>query len=558
MTTVPEAFALALSHHQAGNLQQAEQLYLQILQVEPQHVNALHLLGLIVHSAGRHNLAVDYMTRALQLAPHFVEAHSNLGIVLAAQGMFDEAVASYRQALLLRPDYAEAHNNLAIALVATGKLEEAVASYRQALDLRPDIAEVHNNLGIALAALGKPEEAAASYRQSLHLKPDYAEAHNNLGVAIASRGKLEEAIASYHQAICLKPEYAEAHHNLGVALKELGNLHEAVARYQAAIRLKPDYADAHHALGMAWLQMGDFESGWPEYEWRARCKGSGMPSFWQPRWDGYPLAGQTILLHAEQGLGDTLQFIRFAPLVRERGLSVLVLCPESLVRLLASCPGIDRVLTGDSLPRFDVHAPLLSVPGILGTSLATVPSPVPYLHADAELTNHWRHELSKYSTFKIGIAWQGNPRHSNDRNRSFPLVHLAPLAQLEGASLFSLQQGPGTEQLSAVNDRFPVTDLCSKFNNFMDTAAVVQNLDLVITADTAIAHLAGALGVPVWVALPCAPDWRWMLDREDSPWYPSMRLFRQTQWGNWEEVFERMMGEVKTLLEELQARTGSR
>jgi hypothetical protein len=277
-----------------------------------------------------------------------------------------------------------------------------------------------------------------------------------------------------------------------------------------------------------------------------------MPSYPQPLWDGSPVEGQTILLHPEQGLGDIIQFLRYAPLVQERGATVLLGCPSHLRGLLANCRGIDRLIPDGPLPPFDVHAPLGSLPGIFGTTPATVPGTVPYLFADAELTAHWQQELNHFSGFKIGIGWQGNPKYWGDALRSIPLIHFEPLARVKGVHFFSLQKGPGTDQLGAVANGFPVMDLGSKLDEasgaFMDTAAIMKNLDLVITSDTAIAHLAGALGVPVWVALPLVPNWRWLLHREDSPWYPTMRLFRQTERGNWQQVFERMVGELEKMI----------
>jgi hypothetical protein len=300
---------------------------------------------------------------------------------------------------------------------------------------------------------------------------------------------------------------------------------------------------------MAWLLGGHFERGWPEYEWRWRGNEAVFAPLNQPLWDGSALEGRTILLHAEQGLGDTIQFIRYARLVRARGGTVVVACPTPLIQLLTGCAGIDQLIPqGSILPPFDVYAPLLSLPGILGTSLGSVPAEVPYLVADAELERHWREKLGPLRAFKIGIAWQGNPGYLGDSFRSIPLTHFATLARVEGVRLFSLQKGPGSEQLSALGDLFPVTDLGSQLDNatgaFVETAAVMKSLDLIITSDTAVAHLAGALGVPVWVALPAVPDWRWMLDRADSPWYPTMRLFRQTAWGQWESVFARLASAV--------------
>ncbi len=584
MLTIAQAFEMAVQHHQAGRALQAEQFYRQILQVEPQHVGALHLLGLLAHQVGRSDLAIEYISQALRLQPEFAEAHSNLGMALAKQGKLTEAVASYQQALRLKPDQPNAHNNLANAFRKQGKLEEAVASYHQALRLQPDLAEAHCNLGVALVEQGKLAEAVASYHQALRLKPHYAEAHSNLGMALADQGKLEEAVASYQQALRLQPDLAEAHCNLGVALVEQGKLTEAVASYQQALRLKPDYVEAHSNLGVAlaeqgklteavacyqqalplnpdyapahmnlaqvWFLWGDFERGWPEYEWRWKHRGFSPPSFGQPLWDGSSLQGQTILLFAEQGLGDTLQFIRYAPRVQQHGATVIVQCQAPLLRLLGTCAGIDRLVHAvTALPPFDVQAPLLSLPRIFRTTLTTIPADIPYLRADPESRAHWQQRLNGVRGYKVGIAWQGNPDHKRDRRRSVPLLAFAPLAGVPGVRLVSLQKGPGCEQLPDPADRLGVLDLTDGLEDFADTAAVMSHLDLVITVDTAVAHLAGALGIPVWLALPLVPDWRWLLEREDSPWYPSMRLFRQSVHGDWAGVFERLTAALRQQVE---------
>jgi hypothetical protein len=319
---------------------------------------------------------------------------------------------------------------------------------------------------------------------------------------------------------------------------------------QHALTLKPNFSRSHVNLAMLWLLKGNFDQGWPAYEWRWQFPECQMPSFEQPLWDGSALAGRTILLHCEQGLGDTLQFIRYAPLVQERGGRVVVWGPAALLSLLATCPGVAAVVDReDAPPHFDVHAPLLSLPRLLGTTLAAVPAHTPYLFVDAERNRLRRQEVSRFSGFKIGIAWQGNPKHPGDRFRSVPLTLFEPLARLPGVQLISLQKGAGVEQLPDAVERFAVTELSAgpqePAASFQDTAAVLASLDLIVTIDSAVAHLAGALGLPVWVALPFAPDFRWMLHREDSPWYPTMRLFRQSQWGNWQEVFERITHAVK-------------
>ena len=653
MATISEALAIALEHHQGGRLQAAEQIYRQILQVEPNHPDALHLLGVIASTVGKPEIAIDYMGRALQLKPDYAEAHANLGLAFNNQGNLDEAVASYRRALALKPDFAEVHNNLGNALKDKGHLDEAVACYRRALALKPDYAEAHNNLGNALKEQGKLDEAAACYRRALALKPDYAdahynlgnalndpgkldevvacyrralalqpdyakahnnlglilseqgkldeaavcyrralalkpdyaEAHNNLGVALSDQGKLDEAVACYRRALALKPDYAEAHNNLGVALSDQGKLDEAIACYRRALALKPDYAEAHNNLGLAlseqgkldeavacyrralalkpdhakahWNQSlltlltGDFERGWAEYEWRWKIEEQHFQRriFSQALWDGRPLAGRTILLHAEQGLGDTIQFIRYVSLVKERGGRIVLECQPSLLPLLADFPGVDRLLArGQALPAFDVQAPLLSLPGILGTTLDSIPAQVPYLRADPERVQSWRKKLEALDGFKVGIVWQGNPQVKADRQRSIDVRYYEALAQVEGVRLVSLQKGPGTEQLQR---RFPIFDLGDRLDAggaFLDTAAVMMNLDLVISSCTSVPHLAGALGVPVWLALALVPDWRWLLEREDSPWYPHHRLFRQSRPGDWSELFERIAGALRELV----------
>jgi tetratricopeptide (TPR) repeat protein len=584
MFTIDHVFETAVRHHQSGQVPHAEQLYRQILLVDHQHVGALHLLGLLLHQVGRSDQAVEYLSQALRIKPDFADAHSNLGIALAKQGKLTEAVSCYQRALRLKPDNAVAHNNLANALRQQGKLVEAVASYQRALHLQPGIAEAHTNLGVALSEQGKLAEAVTCYEQALRLKPNYAEAHSNLGMALAEQRKLSEAVACYRQALRLKPELAEAHSNLGMALAEQGNLSEAVACYHVALRLKPQYAEAHNNLGVTYVEQGrlaeaaacyqqalkfnpvhaaahmnlaqvyflrgDFENGWPEYEWRWKQRSFAPPSSSHPLWNGSILEGRTVLLFPEQGVGDTLQFIRYAALVQQRGANVIFQCQAPLLRLLATCAGIDHLVpAGTSFGSFDLQAPLLSLPRIFGCTLANIPAKTPYLHVPPALFDHWRQQLKDVGEFKVGIAWQGNPEHKRDRSRSVPLRAFAPLADVQGVRLLSLQNGPGREQLPELKESMRIMDLADQWEDFADTAAVMNNLDLVVTVDTAVAHLAGALGVPVWIALPLVPDWRWLLEREDSPWYPTARLFRQVDWGDWSGVFERMAEALRQRLE---------
>jgi Flp pilus assembly protein TadD len=511
MIDVAQMLELGKQHQRAGNLAEAEWLYQQVLLAEPHHPDALRQLATLCLASGRFVEAASALGRVLQLEPPTAAVHNDLGIALAQQGLADDAFAHFQRAIELQPSYALAHQNLGLLLLRRGQHDLAEASARRAAELQPDLPQAHNGLGEVLRDRGELAEAIDCYRRALELRPDFAEACNNLGIVLAQSGRAEEAIDSFRRAIQLRPQYAKAHHNLGITL----------------------------------LRYGDFEQGWQEYEWRLLCAPEPPARLDQPRWGGEPLQGRTILLHAEQGLGDTIQFIRYALLVQQRGGRVLVVCSGGLTRLLAGCPGVDGLLNaGPPLPLFDVHAPLLSLPGIFGTNLASIPAVVPYLSAEPDLVQKWAAEVRARPGLKVGIAWQGNPKNPDSRWRSVPLALFAPLAQVPGVQLFSLQKGPGSEQLSAVADSWPITDLASRLDEesgpFLDTAAVMTHLDLVITVDTATAHLAGALGVRTWVALAFVADWRWLQEREDSPWYPTVRLFRQRQPGNWAEVFERM------------------
>jgi Flp pilus assembly protein TadD len=471
------------------------------------------------------------------------------GNALAMQGRFREAAACYQQLLQLQPNHAEARNNLGVMYAEQRQFAGALAYYDEALTLNPQYADAHYNKGNALRALERLSEAADAYENALRLRPGFAAAHLNRGIALAGLGRTLDAVAEYQLALRLQPRYVEAHSNLGLALAHLGRHVEALACYQRALELRPDFADAHYNRSLTWLAQANFAQGWPEYEWRWRLPESPPRPVPQPLWDGTPLAGQSILLHSEQGLGDTIQFIRFAPLVQARGGKVVVECQPALVPLLRGCPGIDVLVgRGDALPAFAVHCPLMSLPRIFNAGVEPSPAEIPYLQSDPARVERWRREIAGLSLIKIGIAWQGSAGYRWDRLRSIPLAQFAPLAQVPGVRLISLQKGPGVEQIQEVD--FEVVDLRDKLDSdaaFVDTAALMQSLDLVITSDTAAAHLAGALGRPVWAALSLAPEWRWLLERSDSPWYPTMRLFRQRLFGVWADVFERITNELREL-----------
>lgn len=475
-----------------------------------------------------------------------VEEALQLGWKRHQAGDFRNAEHIYRQVIAVSSADANAWCFLGMACHDQSRFDEAVEAYRKALDLQPNFPIVFSNLGNTLKQQGKLEEAEASCREALRLKPDYSTAFNNLGVALVAQGRLVEASESFERALALMPNDAVTHSNLSAALVRQGKYAEAEANSKQALSLNPNYAEAHKNQGIVWLLLGDFERGWPEYEWRWHCPGVKMPAYSAPLWQGEPLDGRTILLHHEQGLGDTLQFVRYAAVLKQQGAGrVVVKTQKPLMKLLASGEGIDELVCDDaSLPRFDTHVPMLSVPGILKTTFDTIPGQVPYIHPDPELAAKWKQRLAEYDGFKIGISWQGSPDFHADAQRSIPLRHFAKLAAVPGIRLFNFQKGFGTEQLDALNGEFEVVrfgdELDGNAGPFMDTAAIMRNLDLVIAPDTSIIHLAGALGVPAWIALSISPDWRWFLDREDSPWYPTVRLFRQQTLGDWDDVFTRM------------------
>ncbi len=487
---------------------------------------------------------------ALAVHPQFAEAHNGLGVLAQAQYQPQQAIAHYAEALRIRPHYFEAHYNWGTALAAQGLQAEATARYRDAIACRPESADAHCRLGTALQRLGRLDEASAAYRQAIHLHPGYVAALCNLGTVLHEQGRADEAIECFERALHADPEAAETYNHLGKALHQSGHSDRALDCYRRCLQRAPDFPDAHHNLAILLLGKEQFAEGWTEYAWRLKCKHIPSRPFTQPLWHGEPLAGRTLLLHAEQGLGDTLQMLRYVSHARQRGGRVLLEVQPQLVAL-ARASGFSEVLPGGAeLPGFDVHAPLLSLPGIFGTDAQSMAKSVPYLSADPRLVAIWREKLSSVDGFRVGIAWQGNPQNQRDRTRSMPLACFAPLAAVAGVKLLSLQKGHGSEQLAHAD--FPIIDLGSQLDvadgSMWDTAAAIQCLDLVITCDSALAHLAGALGAVGWVALARFADWRWFEHRADSPWYPSLRLFRQQDAGDWPEVFRRMTDELSHLV----------
>jgi tetratricopeptide (TPR) repeat protein len=496
--------------------------------------------------------AGDCFRGAIDLDPGNAEAHGNLGIVLQEQGRPDEALAFFRRAVDLKPASAAFHNNLGNALRQKGQLDEAVEVLERAVNLSPDFAKAHYNLANTLAARGRLDEGMEGFHRVLALDPEFPGTHFRLGNACMQQGRLDEAGENYRRALELDPFHAESHGNMGIVLQRQGRLEEAVARYESAIALNPDRPLFHWNLSLTLLLQGEFPRGWEEYEWRWEYEGfpSRAKQIPKPQWNGEDLDGQTIFLHPEQGLGDTLQFVRYVPLVAARGGRVILECPWSLERLLCRIEGSHIFVGAGGTPDdCDVHSPLLGLPRAFGTALADIPCQVPYLSAPPDLVEDWASRLEGYAGRKVGIAWAGSSGHVNDENRSIDPAVLKPLMGIPGVSLFSLQvdRDPAAREIMAAGC---VVDLAPHLYDFAETAAAIENLDLVISADTAVVHLAGALAKPVWTLLPFAPDWRWMTERDYSPWYPTMRLFRQSKPGDWKDVVDRVATELAESMDE--------
>lgn len=538
-----------------------EALPLLLATAEDSEIAARHAA---VGEAHRQQQNRDAATAAYRRATACADAQpahfSALGGLLRDAGDATGSIEVLQRGLQRHPDAVELYNNLGISLARLEQYESALAAYKAALRRQPRYADAYNNQGIALARLARREEAADSYRQALRVRSDYPEAHNNLGITLTELGDCDAALEHYAAALAVKPDYAAAYSNRGITLTEQGRLAEAHASYAEALRIDPHYADGHMNRSLVRLLTGDFAAGWKEYEWRWKCGHARMPAMTQPLWTGQPLDGKRIVIHAEQGLGDTLQFVRLLRLVQRRGAHVTFMCQKALLPLIARTPGIDRLLPkimdGD-LPACDYHAPLLGLPRVLGLDASNIPAEAPYVSPDPVLLERWSARLDRSARLRVGINWQGNPQYRGDRQRSIPLVHFAPLGRLPGVRLYSLQKNFGREQLLDAGVELAVTDLGPHLDEqsgpFMDTAALATTLDVVITSDTAVAHLCGAVGARTWLALPYAADWRWLRDIETSPWYPTMRLFRQPQPGDWSAVFNRIAEELESLASELTA-----
>lgn len=576
-STSPEThFNLGLAYRQQDKQDEAIASLHRAVRLKPNYADAYNSLGNILKDKRQPEDAIGYYRKAIESDPERFEAYTNLADTLREQGRLEEAIAPYTETLRLKPDQFDVLGRLGITLQKLGRadeaisclcvaieripnapenlfhlafalqekehIKEAISCYRAALELKPDLAAAYLNQSELLRQQGLLDEALDSARKGVALSPDKAEYHNAVAIALHAAGDVEQAVASYCKALELQPQLYQALGNLGSALRYLGNLDEAIARHRDALAIRPDDAEAHWNYAMALLARGDLAEGWPEFEWRwktAQLKRD-QRQVPRPQWKGEPADGKLLLVHAEQGFGDTLQFCRYTKLAAARNLRVIMVVPKPLVRLFGSLEGLTGVYTaGDDLPPFDLHCPMMSLPLAFNTTLETIPAYAAYLHADAAQTAMWRERLAAMvpTGLRVGVVWAGNPRpHSPDaaavdKRRSIRVERMAPIFNVPGVHFFSLQKTG-----AAAPPAFNLIDVMDQMDDFADTAALIMNLDLVISVDTAVAHLAAALGKPVWILDRFDPCWRWLTGRQDSPWYPSVRLYRQPRPGDWDAV----------------------
>ncbi len=544
---------LGLQHHAAGRLDLAEAAYRDLLAADPENIDALHFLGVVAYQRGAHAQAEELISRALLRNASNAPAHNNLGNALDAQGKLDQAIVCYERAIALQPDYGDALVNLAAACKAAGELDRAIDCYRKVLPISADLPAAYTSLGNALAQKGRLTEAGDCLRKAIELGPRHAQAHSGLGNVLRHQDRLEDAVAALRRALALNPKLAEAHGNLALTLIAQGRPREAEEHCVRALELRPDSGEIKFALSQIRLLLGEYESGFALYEHRldkdtlpratyaalqarvAQVQGS-------PRWRGEAGAGRALLVWTDQGLGDTLMMMRYFPLLKGRGFGrVLVHCEEALLRVVRALPGVDEVVSRAAptpIGRFDCQIPLTSLPLAFGTRVETIPGKAPYLAVPAELKHKWAARMSDVAPPRVGLVWAGRKDYPKDALRSLPLRELAPLFALPGIRFVNLQKGDEARQIAQTG--LPLVDRIDECADLMETAAMLGELDLAICVDTAVMHLAGALGKPLWMLNRFETEWRWMLERDDSPWYPSMRIFRQQRANDWSGVVARV------------------
>jgi tetratricopeptide (TPR) repeat protein len=584
-TPVPDAlYETGLGHMEAGRYLDAQICCQQALAADSSHDDALHLMGLLSFQAEQYDHAVEWIARAVRENPK-PEYLSNLGRTLRRQGRNDEALKVFDKAAQLKPEDAELWTSLGKTLVDLGRPSDALLSFQHALklsprhwdaalgsgalllklerfeealkyfdlcdELKPDHVLTLQMRAHCLSGLKRFEKALADYRRADALDPGNAETCNNIGASLQQLRQDEEALLWCDRALGLRPNFTLALINKAVSLQQLHRFEEAVEACNHVKTIDPNNAKADVGLGCLHLLMGNFEAGWAEYEARLKLPSATYPKFPQPMWlGGEAIEDKTVLIHVDEGLGDTIQFARYVPMVAARGARVILVVSKAVRSLLSGLPGVSECLaiSDGPLPAFDMHCPISTLPLAFGTRLDTIPSETPYLPAPARArVQAWENRLGRQTRLRIGLIWSGNAIHKNDHNRSIPLQVMARILDTD-ATFVSLQMDPRAADRETLRERPEIIDLTADLTDFSETAALVSCLDLVITVDTSVAHLAGALGRPTWILLPYLPDWRWLLDRDDSPWYPTMRLFRQSKSRDYSEVLDRVRSELLTLI----------
>ncbi|MCP4455349.1 MAG: tetratricopeptide repeat protein [Planctomycetes bacterium] len=531
---------LGRSYDATGQKDKAVNAFQKAVTLQPDFAEAYHYMAQCHHALGDTACAVQSYEQAVRIKPDFVQAHLELAQLYQAQNQLESAIKTLEHILTLAPDSAEVHTRTGMILRRLNRDGEARQHYLEAIRLQPAYAPAHNNLGNLLSQYSRYEDAMYHYEQAIRISDTCAESFNNLGATLIHLNRVEEAVTQCHKAIALKPEYAEAHNTLASALMKLGRYTEATDAFNRTLTLSPDYAEAHSNLAMIHLVLKYFEAGWQEYEWRLRCPGfTKRYSAPQPRWDGSPFPGKTLLVHWEQGMGDSIQFIRYLPRIKALGGTVLYQDRPPLHRLFSRHPGIDQFISTaePNMPRFDLQASVMSLPYLFGTCEHSIPSTSVYLHAEVDKIKNMQPHIQPHA-FNVGIVWAGSKTHKNNKNRSCDPALFQTLAQCPGIALYGLQKTEDTPAIPESLKSCLVANLGEHFQDFSDTAGAIAHMDLVVTVDTSVLHLACAMGKPTWALIPFTPDWRWMLDRSDSPWYPTLRLFRQAQPGQWQPVFD--------------------
>jgi len=556
MVKVADLFARGVAFHQANRFEEAEAAYKNVIAADPRHFNALGFLGAILVQRGDNAEAVLRLRRSLQINPSQPLALINFGCALQNLKQYDEALQTFDKAVAINPRFTEAHNNRGTVLEALGRYSEALASYDQALALAPNYANAHyNRAGVLFKNLGRYQDALESYDRAIALNPGHAEAYANRGAVLREFDRYSEALADYDRAVALKPTHVESLNSRGVVLQDMRLYGDALASFESALTVAPDFAEAQWNKSLLKILRGEFEEGWRLYEsrWETVALRTRKRHFPQPLWLGQEdIAQKTILLHAEQGMGDTIHFCRYARMVKARGATVVIEAPEALRDLVSTLDeSIQVVASGQPLPNFDYHCPFMSLPLAFNTTLATIPAEAPYLAANEAKRARWQARLGPRMHPRVGLVWSGGRAHKNDRNRSIPLETMLPLLSLP-VEFHCLQKEVREADRAILESQARIAIHDGDLHDFTDTAALISGMDLVISVDTAIAHLAGAMGKELWVLVPHAPDFRWMTERTDSPWYPTARLFRQNDPGNWPPVVRDI---VAALRESLAART---